>query len=52
MSETQEDEVDCESFVEVPESDEQDDERYTMWSSLVLSTAPSGPFPRYDCDNI
>ena len=39
------------SFVEVPESDEVDDERYTMWRSLVLSTAPSGLFPCYDCDD-
>ena len=35
----------------MPESDEVDDERYTMWRSLVLSTAPSGPFPYYDCDD-
>ena len=50
-SETQEDEDDSDSFVEVPESDCEDDERYTMWRSLVLSTAPSGPFPYYDCED-
>ena len=50
-SETQEDEDDSDSFVEVPESDCEDDERYTMWRSLVLSTAPSGPFPYYDYED-
>ena len=43
---------DCDSLVELSESEDEDDERFTLWRSLVRSTSPVGPFPIYkDGDN-
>ena len=43
---------DCDSLVELSESEDEDDERFSLWRSLVRSTSPVGPFPIYkDGDN-